>query len=289
MTASSEQDLIARQRADWNLVAPGWEKWDHFFDEQLAFVNYRLLGDARIRSGMKVLDLGSGTGHPALLAAQAVGSKGWVIGLDLAEYMVEAAQRKAGRLGLTNVTFQAGDATVLPFENDSFDALTSRFCVMFVPDLPQALSEMARVLKPGGWAALAVWAEPDRNPALSIPIEILRMLVPLPPSDPQAPGIFRLAQPGALAKLMVTSGFAGVEEALLTGEWCYRSPDDYYGSLIDLAAPIRTLLVNLSDSEQAEARRLIREAALAYARADQIVFPFVVRLVSAQKPLRKGQ
>ncbi len=102
------EQIIEGQRQDWNRVAGGWEKWDRFFDEQMAFLNHRLVGDARLRAGMRVLDLGSGTGYPALLGAQTVGPNGSVTGLDLAEQMLAAARRKATTLGLTNVTFRTG-------------------------------------------------------------------------------------------------------------------------------------------------------------------------------------
>src|SRR5512140_782562 len=113
MTQPSAQDVIDSQRQDWNRVAGGWEKWDRFFDEQMAFLNHRLVGDARLRSGMQVLDLGSGTGYPALLGAQTVGPSGNVIGLDLAEQMLTVARPKATALGLAHVTFRTGDVTVL--------------------------------------------------------------------------------------------------------------------------------------------------------------------------------
>src|SRR6478609_12219343 len=103
MTQQNVQDFIESQRQDWNRVAGGWEKWDRFFDEQMAFFNHRLVADARLRFGMRVLDLGSGTGYPALLAAQAVGANGSVVGIDLAEHMLAVAERKAKQLGLHNV------------------------------------------------------------------------------------------------------------------------------------------------------------------------------------------
>jgi hypothetical protein len=59
MTQQTPQQVIEGQRQDWNRVAGGWEKWDQFFDEQMAFLNHRLVADARLRAGMRVLDLGS--------------------------------------------------------------------------------------------------------------------------------------------------------------------------------------------------------------------------------------
>ena len=116
MASPSPQQVIENQRQDWNRVAGGWDKWDRFFDEQMAFLNHRLVADARLRSGMRVLDLGSGTGYPSLLAAQTVGPTGSVTGIDLAEQMLEAARRKAASLKLSNTTFRTGDVTTLPFE-----------------------------------------------------------------------------------------------------------------------------------------------------------------------------
>src|SRR5262245_20474052 len=132
MASQTSQQIVEGQRQDWNRVAGGWEKWDRFFDEQMAFLNHRLVADARIRSGMRVLDLGPGTGYPALLGAQTVGPSGGVIGLDLAEQMLDVARRKASTLGLANITFRASDVTSLPFDAGSFDAVTSRFCLMFL-------------------------------------------------------------------------------------------------------------------------------------------------------------
>lgn len=285
MTQPTAEQIIATQRSDWNRVAPGWEKWDRFFDEQMTFLNHRLVGDARLRPGMKVLDLGSGTGYPALLAAQTVGSSGRVIGLDLAEQMVAAAERKAKRLGLTTVTFRQGDVTRLPFEDRSFDAVTSRFCLMFLPDIPQAVIDIARVLRPGGWLAAAVWSAPDKNPSISLSMEAIRKIVDLPPPDPTAPGIFRLAKPGDLSGMVERAGFSDVSESEFAAEWAYASADEYYESLLDIAAPVQTLMAKLSDEQRETVKRLMLEAANRYQRSSRLVFPFVVRLVTARKPI----
>jgi ubiquinone/menaquinone biosynthesis C-methylase UbiE len=284
MMGQTPEQIIEGQRQDWNRVAGGWEKWDRFFDEQMAFLNHRLVADARLRFGMHVLDLGSGTGYPALLGAQTVGPSGSVIGLDLAEQMLAAARRKATALGLANVTFRTGDVTALPFEANSFDAVTSRFCLMFLPEIPKAAAEIARVLKPGGWVAVAVWSVPDQNPYLMIPITVIKQFLDLPPPDPTAPGIFRLAKPGDLVGMLQQAGFTNLSEEEFVADVRFPSGEEYYASLMDIAAPIQNLFAKLSDQQKADARGRIVTSVDQYRRADGFALPIAVRMVAARKP-----
>lgn len=277
------EQIIEGQRQDWNRVAGGWEKWDRFFDEQLACLNHRLVADARLRAGMKVLDLGSGTGYPAILGAHTVGPTGQVTGMDLAEQMLAAARRKAMSRGLANITFQTGDVTSLPFEANSFDAITSRFCLMFLPEIPKAAAEIVRVLKPGGWVAAAVWSAPEKNPSIGLSMMAIKQVIELPPPDPTAPGIFRLAKPGDLAGMLQQAGLIDVTDQEFLAEWSYASADEYYTSLMDIAAPIQNLMARLSTAQTQEVRRLITQAVTPYQKGTRIVFPFAVRIVAARK------
>ncbi|MGH7216144.1 MAG: class I SAM-dependent methyltransferase [Nitrospiraceae bacterium] len=285
MTQQTPQQIIEGQRQDWNRVACGWEKWDRFFDEQMAFLNHRLVADARLRSGMRVLDLGSGTGYPALLGAQTVGPSGGVIGLDLAEQMLAVARRKATALGLANVTFRTGDVTALPFDSNSFDAAMSRFCLMFLPEIPKAATEIARVLRPGRWVAAAVWSVPEKNPSIGLSMEAIRSVVELPPPDPTAPGIFRLAKPGDLAGILQQAELVDVIDQEFLAEWSYASAEEYYTSLMEIAAPVQNLMATLSANQIQEVRRLITQAATPFQRGNRITFPIAVRMVAARKPL----
>jgi ubiquinone/menaquinone biosynthesis C-methylase UbiE len=284
MAQQTSEQVIEGQRQDWNRVAGGWEKWDRFFDQQMAFLNHRLVADARLRRGLRVLDLGSGTGYPALLAAQVVGPGGSVTGIDLAEQMLEVARRKASSLGLANVTFRTGDVTTLPFETASFDAVTSRFCLMFLPDIPKAAAEIARVLKPGSWLAAAVWSAPDKNPSIRLSMEAIKQVIELPTPDPAAPGIFRLAKPGDLAGMLQQAGLADVMDQEFLAEWSYASAEEYYTSLTEIAAPIQNLMAKLAPDQTHDVKRRIIQAATQYRRGERIVFPFAVRIVATRKP-----
>lgn len=284
MSSPSPEHVIESQRQDWNRVAGGWEKWDRFFDEQMACLNHRLIADARLRRGLHVLDLGSGTGYPALLAAQTVGSSGRVIGIDLAEQMLDAARRKAAALTLSNITFRTGDVTALPFEAASFDAVTTRFCLMFLPEIPKAVAEIARVLKPNTWVAAAVWSAPGRNPYLKIPMDVIKQFIDLPAPDPTAPGIFRLAKPGDLAGMLQHAGFADISDEEFLGDVRFQAADEYFSSLMDIAAPIQNLWGKLTSTQQTEAKQRIIHTAGQYGNGSDIALPIAVRMVAARKP-----
>lgn len=284
MASPSPEQIIEGQRQDWNRVAGGWEKWDRFFDEQMAFLNHRLVGDARLRAGLHVLDLGSGTGYPALLTAQTVGASGSVIGIDLAEQMLDAATRKAAVLKLSNVTFRTGDVTTLPFEAASFDAVITRFCLMFLPEIPKAVAEIARVLKQDTWVAAAVWSAPEKNPYLKIPIDIIKQFMELPLPDPSDPGIFRLAKPGELVAMLRQAGFVDISDDEFLGDVRFPSANQYFSSLMDIAAPIQNIWVKLSPVQRKEAEQRILEATEQYRKGSILALPIAVRMVTARKP-----
>lgn len=284
MSLFDPKQHIEVQRQDWNRVAPAWEKWDQQLDQNMAFVSYRLVGDARLRAGQKVLDLGSGTGYPAILAAQAVGGQGMVVGLDLAEGMLAIARRKASDLGITNVVFQVEDVTTLPFGPASFDAVMSRFCLMFLPDIPKAVNEIARVLRPDGYLAAAVWSVPDKNPFIRIPVDVIKRFIEVPAPAPDQPGIFRLARQGDLLRITEEAGLIGISDEELIGESIFDSADEYLENVRELAAPLQPLFARLSPEQRSEVEREIKHAVDQYLNRGKISLPMTFRIIVARKP-----
>jgi arsenite methyltransferase len=103
-----------------------------------------------LKPGETVLDLGSGAGIDAFLAAEQVGPEGRVIGVDMTPQMLERARRNAARAGHDNVEFREGRLESLPVEDGSVDAVTSNCVINLVPDKATVFAEVARVLRPGG-------------------------------------------------------------------------------------------------------------------------------------------
>ena len=284
MPPVTPSEVIESQRQDWNRVASGWDKWDDYFSRSMTFINHRLVADARLRPGMRVLDIGSGTGYPALLAGEVVGATGQVAGIDLAESMLAVASRKAKAREMSHVTFRTGDATALPFDASSFDAVISRFCLMFLPEITKALKDMVRVLKPGGYVAAAVWSAPEKNPFIRIPMDVIKSIVTLPPPDPDAPGVFRLAKPGELKGLMEGAGLTPLSEEEFLANVTYATAEEFFNSVLDLAGPLQNIFAKLTAEQKAQAQRDIINVVNTYQRQGQIVFPIAVRFVAAYKP-----
>jgi arsenite methyltransferase len=105
---------------------------------------------APVKAGATVVDIGCGAGMDLLLAAQAVGSIGRAIGVDMTEAMADRARAGARGLGLTQVEVRLGDALNLPLDSSNVDVAISNGVLNLTPDKQQAFSEVWRVLKPGG-------------------------------------------------------------------------------------------------------------------------------------------
>jgi demethylmenaquinone methyltransferase/2-methoxy-6-polyprenyl-1,4-benzoquinol methylase len=119
---------------------------------------------ARLEPGMKALDLCCGTGDLALMLAEKVGPEGEVVGADFSRPMLDIALQKAKDAGLRQTQFKWADALDLPFEDESFDAVTIAFGARNLADLDKGISEMRRVLVPGGRLVILEITQPRRQP-----------------------------------------------------------------------------------------------------------------------------
>jgi len=153
---------------------------------------------------------------------------------------------RIGALGLDNLVTREMDMQALAFPDASFDAATCRFGLMFCPDPVKAAAEIHRVLKPGARFATAVWDVPETNPFFTVITGALGEFVPLPPLDATAPGVFRLAPPGELERVLTAGGFSSVTVEARPMTLVYSSLDEYWEIQTDLAAPLRSALASLS-------------------------------------------
>jgi len=176
-----------------------WRRYDRTEARLSSPLSARMLELARVRPGMRVLDLATGRGEPAILAAHRVGPGGSVLGIDISEPMLAMARERASLEGLTNLELRAMDAQALQaLPAASFDAVLVRWGLMYMDAPLEALIGARRALAPGGTLVAAVWVEPERVPYFTLPRRLLEKYRSVPPIDPNAPGTFRYADPERL-------------------------------------------------------------------------------------------
>jgi len=284
MATPDAEAIKQREHATWTATAPGWRKHDGLISTGVAPVAERMLELAGVGMGTRLLDLASGTGEPALTAAKRVGGTGFVLGTDLVDDMLAFAREKAQRDGLSNVEFRCVDAEALVVEADSFDALTCRWGIMFMPDPVAALRRARNSLREGGRVTVATWAEPARNPFAALPLSIIREYIDVPAPLPNAPGIFAFADPTRLRATLEQAGFSEIElEELSVDMVEVDSGPAYWEVMSDLAGPITALIRQLPEDTQAEVVRKIGEAAEGLRKGDKVVVGGVTWIASARR------
>jgi SAM-dependent methyltransferase len=250
-TAPSPKEL---QRESWTGVAPGWKKHDAYFTRSAAAASEKMLDAAGVGPGTRVLDVATGVGEPALAAARRVGPAGFVLGTDFVEPMLAFAREKAAAAGLRNVEFRCVDGEALDEPTASFDAVTIRWGIMFMPDALACLRSAHQALAAGGRIAVACWAGPERNPWASLPAAILMRLAGIPKPPPGAPGVFAYADPRRLEGALVEAGFEDVAvEPVDLPMIDFDTFDEYWTWARELVGPFASMLAKLTPEQQAAA------------------------------------
>jgi ubiquinone/menaquinone biosynthesis C-methylase UbiE len=269
----------------WRNSAPFWEKYRPIILQMFAPVAQGLIEDALIRPGHAVLDIATGPGEPALTIAALIGPEGKVFAIDPAPEMVNASRREAGRLRCTNAQFEVASADLLPFPSNTFDAVVSRFGVMFFPSPVDAVREMLRVLKPGRKLSLAVWYSVDTNPFFHVLGRVVEKYVDSPPPAPDAPDTFRFAAPGKLRDVLAEAGASDPSERVLQFTLqASISAEEFWTLRCEMSEKLREKVAKLPDDQLTEIKSQAIEALRAYSTNGGISFPAEVLIVSGTKP-----
>jgi SAM-dependent methyltransferase len=194
---------------NWN--GPIGERWATFqaaLDERIRVYGEQVLARAGLREGMRVLDVGAGCGDMTLEAARTVGPSGRVVGVDVSRPMLARARERAE--GMSNVDLLEHDAATFTAEAP-FDAILSRFGVMFFDDPEAAFANIHATIKPGGKLTFVCWKSLAENPWAASPLAaVLAVMPPQPPAVPDAPGPFAFADEGRLRGLLTAAGWRDV-------------------------------------------------------------------------------
>jgi SAM-dependent methyltransferase len=203
----------AAQRRLWTDIAgPAWVNGERMHDLMIGPHGDAVVAALAPRAGERVLDIGCGYGTTALHVAELVGPGGHVHGVDISPTMIDRARERAGTTG--DVSFAVGDAQVDRLAGDQlFDAVVSRFGVMFFADPHAAFVNIRDSVAPGGRLAFVCWQGPALNPQFTIAAAVIRprLAVPPPLPDPLGPGPMSFADPERIDRTLTGSGWLNVE------------------------------------------------------------------------------
>lgn len=262
MNVLTNVELKEREHKTWTAAAAGWRRRDELLRKGAAPVTDRMLELAGLSVGDRLLDIASGTGEPAIAAARIVGENGQVTGTDLSDAMLSVAREKAEQAGLENIKFVCVDGEELSSPPKSFDAVTIRWGLMFMPDPGACLQRAHKVLKDDGRIVVACWATPEQNPFVALLIQVLRNYMEVPTPPPNTPNIFSFADPDRLRRLMLSSDFRNFEiESIEFDVIEVEDGKAYWDTISDLAAPIMTLVEKLTgDTRERYIHEVIEKA-----------------------------
>jgi SAM-dependent methyltransferase len=236
-------------------------------------VTDRMMELAGIKPGDNVLDIATGIGDPAIDAARIVQPTGCVLAVDLSQSRLATARRRAKEQGLENVIkFIESDIEIMEFPSSKFNAILSKWGLMFFADLERLLRRILDALLPnrgGGGGDIfvaSVWSRPEKVPSMKTPSLVLDRLE-VPPL-PTALNPFRLSDMSVLSKLFIEAGFEDVKTEAVPVIYRFDSAEDYFDFAYETSGSFKGKITNaaafLSDEKQDKIKRDIVDEARSF-------------------------
>jgi SAM-dependent methyltransferase len=277
--------MTTSKSPDWNSFgrANASQKWRKQSAAMGSDMTEAIVAAAKVAPGMRVLDIACGTGEPSITIARLLQGTGEVVGVDLSGGPLAVAGERARQHGLSNVRFQEADVHHLPFPDNSFDRITSRLGVMFFADLPRALREMHRVLKPGGRVTLLAWGKFDQPYFATTVGTVLKMLPDVELSS-AGKNMNKFGTAGVLAGAMHEANFVLVKENLNYVPWTWPgAAEEVWEYFQDVAVPFQPTLHAIPDQRKGEIDKAVLDAIKKYQVGDEVRFTAHVNITTATK------
>ena len=274
------------QQQFWNEVKGDfWVTLKPRIDLLLSPFGSAALNALRAAPDERILDVGCGTGGTSAELAKLVGPGGEVQGIDLSRPMLEKARAEAAVATPGVLSFEEGDAEVQEFVPNYFDAVFSRFGVMFFDDPVAALSNIRLAVKPGGRLAYVCWASRQDNPWIRIPTGAARQFLEIPPAPPDdAPGQFAMEREARILDVLGRAGWSDVSVEKFEIEHNMGKNLNDAASFICQMGPMSEPFGNASQALKNKCIAAVEQALEPFTTSRGIDMKFSTWIVSAKNP-----
>ena len=266
-TSNNLKTIKQQQRDNWNALSDVCLKWEELFEIGAKSVNKTLFEQVNLKEGQRVLDIATGIGEPALSASSIVGHRGKVVGIDIAESMIEIAKQRGANQ--KNLEYMVLDAEAIDYKKQ-FDVVLSRFGLMFLPNVNYVFEKIYAALNSEGSLAFSVWDTPDKVPMVSLAFGIIVRELELPPPPKGQPNPFSMSDPKSVTSVLRNIGFSNINLQKVTVPFVFGSIDEFLRYSDDLLPPAIKTLINsrFSFDEITIIWDKIRDIALQYENSD---------------------
>jgi ubiquinone/menaquinone biosynthesis C-methylase UbiE len=230
--------------------------------------------------GGRVLDIGCGAGATTLAMARRVGKTGRCVGVDISEPLLTAAKARAAAEGRDNATFLQADAQTHPFEPGSFDAVISRFGVMFFDNPEAAFINLRRAVRVAGKLTFVAWRSPAENPFMTTARRAAEPLLSnMPTAVPNAPGQFAFADSDRVRHILEQAGWNDIVISPVDVEG-QLAEQDLFSYVVKLG-PVGVALKEVDEATRVRVTEVVRAAFQPFIRNGSAHVPMACWLVTA--------
>lgn len=260
--------------------ASGWIASQDVIDRMFQPIEELLVHAIAAEPTSAVLDVGCGTGSTTVAVARRLGASGRCTGIDISEPMIAAARERAERAHAA-ASFIAADAQTFQLEPASFDAIMSRFGVMFFNDMVAAFRNLRRAARPGACLRCVVWRSPTDNPFMTTAERAAAPLLPdLPARRPDEPGQFAFADRDRVRRILEDSGWTTID--LQPIDVPCAIPERDLARYLTQLGPVGRMLQQADDSFRARVLAVVRPAFDPYVHGAEVRFTAACWLVAAR-------
>ena len=273
------------QREFWSDIKGDlWVTLQPRIDTMLATFGDKALDTLNPQSGERILEIGCGTGTTTLALGARVGSSGEILAADLSRPMLNKAIERANVSAEHPITFVEADAQVHSFPTATFDAVYSRFGVMFFDDPIAAFRNIRKAVRPGGRMAYVCWADRKANPWIRIPAGAAKTCLDLPAPPPDdAPGQFSMENEDRVQQILHDAGWSDIGLERFTVEGSIGSNAADAARFITKMGPMSEPFALADSDTQNKTLQVIEEALTPYSNDSGVTLGFSTWIVSAMQ------
>ena len=259
-----------------------WISLEKNIEKMLGPLGDHAINTLKPKVGEKILDVGCGTGSTSLKLSKLVGKEGLITGIDISEPILGFAKKQANVKRIKNIKFVLADAQNFQFSENNYDAVFSRFGIMFFEDPITAFKNIRKSLKDKGRLTFICWCSREENDWINLSSNIASQFLELPPkANPKDPGPFALEDHRYIEEILINSGWKNIViknhgEKIIVGETLDSSAE-----FLSRMGPMSVPFENANEQTKEKVISALKECYSKYLTPKGVEFHFSSWIVSA--------